>query len=280
MCSVLLILLLFVVIFDLVKDSAIQVHVEEKGQAKKGNCEKKLVFTSERSHHIELQSFERSEEYPQYAPFERPCLLVQDWGRNGCPRGHLPLEVRLLCKTQQKDSYNLPKVPITLEQGYAPQHRTERQRDSIQNGHLGCLGYLGSKCADLGRRLLELASISIDPKAAHAEPTRQERESERKGEQRKGNQREGGADVANSSPFAPLAPSLPPWPTTETSGASLFATSSVSTTAMSSGHTTQDVIAMAAALKEAYPDEKTRPDYVKVLIEKAEKETAKDVAKG
>ena len=189
MCSVLLILLLFVVIFDLVKDSTIQVHVEEKGQAKKGNCEKKLVFTSERSHHIELQSFERSEEYPQYAPFERPCLLVQDWGRNGCPRGHLPLEVRLLCKTQQKDSYNLPKVPITLEQGYAPQHRTERQRDSIQNGHLGCLGYLGSKCADLGRRLLELASISIDPKAAHAEPTRQERESERKGEQRKGNQK-------------------------------------------------------------------------------------------
>ena len=45
------------------------------------------------------------------------------------------------------------------------------------------------------------------------------------------------------------------------------------------GHTTQDVIAMAAALKEAYPDEKTRPDYVKVLIEKAKKETAKDVAR-
>lgn len=100
---------------------------------------------------------------------------------------------------------------------------------------------------------------------------------ESKGKETKG---KGGADVANSSPFAPLAPSLPPWPTTETSGASLFATSSVSTTAMSSGHTTQDVIAMAAALKEAYPDEKTRPDYVKVLIEKAEKETAKDVAKG
>ena len=37
---------------------------------------------------------------------------------------------------------------------------------------------------------------------------------------------------------------------------------------------------MAAALKEAYPDEKARPEYVKALIEKAERETAKDVAKG
>jgi len=100
---------------------------------------------------------------------------------------------------------------------------------------------------------------------------------ESKGKDGKG---KGGAELVGSSPFAPLAPSIPPWPTTETSGTSLFATSNASATAASSSHTTQDVIAMAAALKEAYPDEKARPEYVKALVEKAERETAKDVAKG
>lgn len=123
MCSVLLIFLLFVVIFDLVKDSAIQVHLEEKGQAKESNREKKLVFTSKRSHHIELQSFERSQEYTQYAPLERSCLFVQDWKRDGGPRGHLPLEVRLLCETQQENAHNLPKVSITWIKG--TRHNTE-----------------------------------------------------------------------------------------------------------------------------------------------------------
>ena len=100
---------------------------------------------------------------------------------------------------------------------------------------------------------------------------------EGKGKDSKG---KGGADGVNSSPFAPLAPSLTPWPMTETSGASLFGIPSTSTAAMPAGTNTQDVLAMAAALKEAYPDEKARPDNVKLLIDKAEKETAKDVAKG
>lgn len=37
---------------------------------------------------------------------------------------------------------------------------------------------------------------------------------------------------------------------------------------------------MAEALKEAYPEEKARPQHVKDMIEKAEKEAVKDVAKG
>ena len=37
---------------------------------------------------------------------------------------------------------------------------------------------------------------------------------------------------------------------------------------------------MAEALKEAYPDEGTRPQNVKDRIEKAERDAVKDVAKG
>ena len=37
---------------------------------------------------------------------------------------------------------------------------------------------------------------------------------------------------------------------------------------------------MAEALKEAYPDEGTRPQNVKDMIEKAERDAVKDVAKG
>ena len=154
MCSVLLILLLFVVIFDLVKDSAIQVHVEEKGQAKKGNCEKKLVFTSERSHHIELQSFERSEEYPQYAPFERPCLLVQDWGRNGCPRGTPTLgsaatvqdSTKRLIQLAQSANHIGARVRATTQNREAKRQHTERTP--------GMFGIPGIKVRRLGKATL------------------------------------------------------------------------------------------------------------------------------
>ena len=44
--------------------------------------------------------------------------------------------------------------------------------------------------------------------------------------------------------------------------------------------TAQDVAAMAEALKEAYPDEGTRPQNVKDMIEKAERDAVKDVTKG
>ena len=37
---------------------------------------------------------------------------------------------------------------------------------------------------------------------------------------------------------------------------------------------------MAEALKEAYPDEKTRPQNVKEMIEKAERDSVKDITKG
>ena len=190
MCSVLLILLIFVVIFDLVKDSAIQVHVEEAGQAEKGVCKKKLVFTSERSHHIELQSLERCQKHSQCAPLERSRLFTQDCERDGCPRGDLPLEVQLLCKTQQEDTHHVPQVPCTLEHRNTPQHRTKRQRDGLQNRYLGQLGCMGAECARMGRFIMELAGSSFDPKTAHTEPTCKTRKGKREGEQRERWQRE------------------------------------------------------------------------------------------
>lgn len=104
----------------------------------------------------------------------------------------------------------------------------------------------------------------------------------RKGKGKDAKNKEGkgkvGGDVATASPFGILAPSMPPWPTAESPGPTPFATSSAA--ASTPAHSVQDVIAMAAALREAYPDEKSRPESVNILIEKAERETAKDVAKG
>ena len=63
----------------------------------------------------------------------------------------------------------------------------------------------------------------------------------------------------------------------DTASASVFAAANSS---LMISTTSQEVADMAAALKDAYPDEKTRPQNIKTMIEKAEKDAVKDVAKG
>ena len=98
-----------------------------------------------------------------------------------------------------------------------------------------------------------------------------------KGFDHKGKDGKGTSDFSAPalSPFAPLAPGPAPWPSPETT-----TTVSSSSALMPSIQSAQDVAAMAEALKEAYPDEKVRPQNVKDMIEKAEREAVKDVTKG
>lgn len=84
-----------------------------------------------------------------------------------------------------------------------------------------------------------------------------------------------GDAFAAVSPFGPLAPSATPWPVADAATAS-----SPFPAANTLIQAAQDVAAMAEALKEAYPDEAVRPQNVKDMIEKAERDAVKDVAKG
>ena len=88
--------------------------------------------------------------------------------------------------------------------------------------------------------------------------------SEAKGKEGKGI----GDSFATASTFGPLAPSAPPWPAPETAASSSHPFPSANALVQSA----QDVAAMAQALKEAYPDEGTRPQNVKDMIEKAERD--------
>ena len=99
---------------------------------------------------------------------------------------------------------------------------------------------------------------------------------ESKGKDGKGKDGKGVGDASHSSPFGPLATGVAPWPAMDTTSSSIFAPPNAPVVST----TSQEVADMAAALKEAYPDEKTRPANVQSMIEKAERDAVKDVAKG
>ena len=124
-------------------------------------------------------------------------------------------------------------------------------------------------------------SIMVEPKATLGIKTENQKPTQSEGQKQgiRSQRKEGkgiGDSFATASPFGPLAPSAPPWPAPQTPASSSHPFPSANTLVQSA----QDVAAMAEALKEAYPDEGTRPQNVKDMIEKAERDAVKDVAKG
>lgn len=89
-------------VFDLVKDYAIQVHIDKGSPTRKSNCVEELVFTPRGGDQFESQISGKHQRSPQSSPLSGSYIFEQNRPNNGFIRRNLSMAVRNLLQTQQE----------------------------------------------------------------------------------------------------------------------------------------------------------------------------------
>ena len=160
MCSILLILLLFAIIFDLAHDCAINFDIEEESTQRSCESSTRLVSTSHWSATFGCEDTQTGTQDSQPPPFQRPYFPTEDQQRHGGYGRSLSMALWHMPQIEQESSHHMSKVPCSLELRHKALHRA---KDGTGISILCLPRHLGAMGPGLEAR--GKGSIMVEPKA-------------------------------------------------------------------------------------------------------------------
>ena len=125
MCSILLILLIFVIIFDLAHDCAINFDIAKESTQRACPGQTRLVSTSHRSATFRCEDPQEGAQSAQLPSLQRLPFSTENQQSHGGYGGCIPVALWHMPQIEQKDSHDMPKVSCPLEPRYKTSYRAK-----------------------------------------------------------------------------------------------------------------------------------------------------------
>ena len=219
MCSILLILLIFVIIFDFAHDCAISFDIAEESTQRACPSQTRLVSTSHRSATFRCEDPQEGAQSAQLPPLQRSLFLTENQQSHGGYGRRISMALWHMPQIEQKDSHDMPKVPRPLEPRYKAPYRAKG------SSSISVFCYRDTwETWDQNWKQWDKDQTWSSQRPHSASRPRTKSPRHRKGKSKasgtKGKDGKGAGDsFATASPFGPLAPSAP-WPAPETATSS------------------------------------------------------------
>jgi hypothetical protein len=172
MCSILLILLIFVIIFDFAHDCAISFDIAEESTQRACPSQTRLVSTSHRSATFRCEDPQEGAQSAQLPPLQRSLFLTENQQSHGGYGRRISMALWHMPQIEQKDSHDMPKVPRPLEPRYKAPYRAKGSSSISVFCLQRHLGDLGSELEAVGQGSnLVKPETALGVKAKNQKPT-------------------------------------------------------------------------------------------------------------
>ena len=167
MCSILLIFLLFVIVFDFAHDCAVYFDIEEKSAQGWRQSPTWLVSASHWGAAFGCEDTQKGTQGTQPPSFQRSLLFAEDSQRYDGHGRCVSMALWHMPQIEQEGAHNVPKLPCSLELWHQASHRAEDGAGLPILCVQGLVGDMGSRLEEMGegsRVACSTATFSLQAK--------------------------------------------------------------------------------------------------------------------